>query len=59
MKIGDLVRTMGNTSQDLMMGIIEAEAPYSLHGHGWWVFLSSGEKVSRHPGDLELISESR
>jgi hypothetical protein len=56
MNIGDLVRTMGNTSQDLVMGIIDGEDPRSLHGHGWWIFLSTGERVSRHPGDIEVIS---
>ena len=59
MQVGDLVRTMGNTSQDLEIGIIDGEDPRSLHGHGWWVLLSTGERVSRHPGDLELISASR
>ena len=59
MKVGDLVRTMGNTSQDLVMGIIEEEDPQSLHGRGWWVFLSTGERASRIPGDLEVVNESR
>ena len=58
MKVGDLVRTMGNTNQDLVMGIIEEEDPRPLVGPGWWVFLSNGERASRIPGDLEVISEN-
>jgi len=58
-KPSDLVRTMGSASQDLIVGIIEGEDPRSLHGPGWWVVLSTGERVSRYPGDLEVLSEAR
>ena len=55
MKVGDLVRTMGLFSGQ-QIGIIDAADPKSLHGPGFWVTLCTGERVSRHPGDIEVLS---
>jgi hypothetical protein len=61
MKVGDLVRTMpSSVPWGKTIGIIEERDPNSLHGPGWWILLPShGTRVSRHPGDIEVISESR
>ena len=60
MKVGDLVRTMQNRRPwKKQVGVIEEKDPRSLHGPGWWILLCTGERVSRVPGDLEMICESR
>jgi len=59
-KIGDLVRTeISRAPWGKALGIIEEKDPDSLHGPGWWIELCTGDRVSRHPGDIEVINESR
>lgn len=60
MKVGDLVRTdISRPPWGKALGIIGEEDPKSLHGPGWWIELFNGDRVSRHPGDIEVVNESR